>query len=35
MSDLVGIILFAGIYFIQKMRTKRLKAAANTVPAEA
>jgi TRAP transporter 4TM/12TM fusion protein len=36
MSDLVGIILFAGIYFIQKMRTRRLKAAAaNAAPTEA
>jgi TRAP-type uncharacterized transport system fused permease subunit len=35
MSDLVGILLFAGIYFIQKMRTKRLKAAANTASAGA
>ena len=34
MSDLVGILLFAGIYFIQKARTRRLKAAAaNTAPA--
>jgi TRAP-type uncharacterized transport system fused permease subunit len=35
MSDLIGILLFAGIYFIQKMRTKRLKAAANTASAGA
>jgi hypothetical protein len=30
MSDLVGIILFAGIFFIQKARTRRLKAAKAT-----
>ena len=32
MSDLVGILLFAGVFFIQKARTRRLKATSQTAP---
>ena len=35
MSDLIGILLFGAIFFIQKRRTKRLKAANQTAPTEA
>ena len=35
MSDVVGIVLFAAIFFIQKVRTRKLKSSAPTVPSGA